>query len=172
MTNSHFRDIIAINILLLEVIFLKALKPLLWFLVPTILIWASYFLILLFIGDGADVPRFSGADNYLKLFMQDKAFLLALGNTLKITLIPALVVSIVTYIFTLVFKAKTNVMYAVIFVISALVCMFARYFLFNIDFYFNPFDIFGALQCGVVCCFICFIINIFFKKVIKKQNIE
>ena len=106
MTNSHFRDIIAINILLLEVIFLKALKPLLWFLVPTILIWASYFLIILFIGDGADVPRFSGADNYLKLFMQDKAFLLALGNTLKITLIPALVVSIVTYIFTLVLKPK------------------------------------------------------------------
>ena len=151
---------------------MKVLKPLLWFLVPTVVVWAAYFIIVAFLYEPLNIPRFAGKRYYYELFMQDEVFLTALKNTLKITILPAFVVSIAAYLITAILKAKPAIMYGTIFVLAASACMFARCILFDMDFYFNPFDIFGALQCGIICCLICFIINAIFKRFKKPVTAE
>ena len=83
---------------------MKVLKPLLWFLVPTVVIWAAYFIIVAFLYEPSNTPRFADERYYYELFMQDEVFLTALKNTLKITILPAFVVSIAAYLITAILK--------------------------------------------------------------------
>ena len=141
---------------------MKVLKQLLWFIVPTVLVWIFVILYLLFCNEfsNSNSPSFSGYANYLRLFLNNSVFPKALLNTLFISFIPAVLVSAITYISKLIFKFSPVFMYVTAFVFSTLVALFSHTIFFGEPININLFSIATAIQIGIICCFICWIINI------------
>ena len=149
---------------------MKVFKQLLWFIVPTFFIWGLFFVYLLIANSlTPDYPRFAGFLHYLRLFTQATVFVKAFLNTVLISLIPAILVSVITYICKLIFKFNSAVMYSIAFVFTTFVAIFVPIIFYaGKNFSVSIINVVCSLQIGIICCFICWLLNVIKNKISKK----
>ena len=149
---------------------MKVFKQLLWFIVPTVLVWMFVILYLFFYNkfSHSNYPRFSGYSNYLGLFLNNSVFPKALLNTLLIAFMPAILVSVITYISKIIFKFNFVFMYVIAFVLSTLVALLSNTIFLGQPISINLFSVATAIQIGIICCFICWLVDLIKTKIQNK----
>ena len=140
----------------------KVFKQLLWFIIPTALIWGFWFIYdMSFVNETitSNNPRFGDYSYYLELFKNDEIYSKAVFNTVFISFISAVLIGAVTYICKLIFKFNLTFMYTLTFGLTTLTAFFSHSILFGSNVNFSVLNIIIALQIGVICCFVCWLID-------------
>ncbi|MDD2362187.1 MAG: hypothetical protein PHH84_04425 [Oscillospiraceae bacterium] len=103
---------------------MKAFKHLLWFIVPSVII--GVLLYIFTFADAANLPRFVGTQNYLKLFLNNPVLLRALFNAIVLPLFLAIGIGVSLFIIKqFLFRDKhSGIFYSVCFISSSLVFHF------------------------------------------------
>lgn len=154
---------------------MKVFKQLLWFIIPTVLIWGFWFIYNVIITNQIEAsnstPHFGNYSYYLELFEKDTTFSKVLFNTFIISLASALFIIVMMYVCKLIFKFNSVFMYSSAFVFTTLTALFAPVIL-SVEHKLNisVFNVVLSLQIGISCCFICWLIDVVKRKITKSKT--
>lgn len=157
---------------------MRKAKQLLWFIIPSVLIWVSITIDVISIRH--NTPKFIGTTQYFRLFLYDPTFKKALFNTMLKLILIILLISIALYAAKRIVGQKLIPKYAntafyiiIILLITAGGYLKLHSFLGNP--YYNLWSIFStlaflvSLQIAILFCFIFWCIDLIFDKIGKPK---
>lgn len=167
----------------------RLINQLLYFIIPSAVCWAVYAVLCFWPEISGNIPAFMSQGYYLRLFVNDRFFALALINTFLIPFAAVILTSVILFVlkklFFRSFRRFDIIAYPLLFIINTaylyrrLVAvagypsyLYAAGALLKMDAaaYIKPF--FLAAQAGIFACFIFWLCNIIAEKIREKRNLH